>query len=502
MASCLFPRTNSSFVGDDDKEDLRDNLASGAAPSGLSSVGPSGEFASAPRQAFTPASFTPGTELGPEAEDDEDIVTGHDRVKPGRLPWTVFRAATVLLVVLWAVAAAGPLGLCPDLVMQPAKGEEEAVVVQEPHRRKRSRPRQPASRPAPALESVPESALKADIPTLPDGELVQTAWPSHSGFSPRALSSDPFGKQLVVSDDFGIYSALLRTGLSQIATPSRTTGVSLIGGASSAQMGLFASFQHLPPCSALEGQALKDISVACSGEELSDSKCEVFVLHDHGLSLSECPMPAASAPAAHTKSPPVANRSTTWSIPRDWLHDGAVGKGTEQVESVAVDSDCFGASSGAAASRSHGGNGKRKFRPDQSGCVVVGTTSGRVVQLRRHMTEGKRLVPEKAVQVKPHSVSQGELHVFPDGFIVALRKETNSIEAIDARIGTPIGQWKLPSDIAWGRLTGGGGNLFVLGQKIINGTQGADVSLYRFPLPQKLKEWRSSEDMFESGVEM
>merc|ERR1712176_1140749 len=102
----------------------------------------------------------------------------------------------------------------------------------------------------------------------------------------------------------------------------------------------------------------------------------------------------------------------TWTISTEWLHNHHERK-KEYVESIAVNSDCH------RSETSSSGIARDAFHPAALGCVVVGTTSGRIVQLRGAFTDRSRLVPERAMQQRPRAVGLGSLHVFPAGFVMA-----------------------------------------------------------------------------------
>jgi hypothetical protein len=186
------------------------------------------------------------------------------------------------------------------------------------------------------------------------------------------------------------------------------------------------------------------------------------------LDVSALPGSHAEAKEQQVIEPLVPARPVvTWTISKDWLH--AQGRqAQEYVESVAVNSNCLE-------------KGGSAFSPDELGCVVVGTTSGRIVQLRGASTGGRRLVPERAMQQRPRAIGRGSLHVFPSGLVVALRRSTGTVQFFDSEEGTTVGEWRLPSGVRWLTLCGGGDGLFVLGLR--NGTT---VELRRFPLPFEL----------------
>jgi hypothetical protein len=115
----------------------------------------------------------------------------------------------------------------------------------------------------------------------------------------------------------------------------------------------------------------------------------------------------------------------------------------------------------------------------------VGTTIGRVVQLRQHVTQSKELVPEMSMQKRTHPITQGSLHVLPGGFVMALRPKSGTVQALDVKRGDVLGEWKLPEGISWITLCGGGNNLYMLGRNL-HGKR--DVGLWRFPLPKQLQD--------------
>jgi len=397
----------------------------------------------APPRAFAPVSFLPSHEHAGSAGEG-DIVTGLDRISPGELPWSIFRTATLLIVGLWAVAMATPFGAFRELMTKPllaeihvegkGKGSVEHFAV--------------GTDPSGLPEYIPEA--DDSVAELEEGELIKTTWPVHSGFTPRALSSAQHGKHIVVADDFGVYAGKLSDAM---ASGSK----SLRGGASPAAE---VRFQHVPPCAALEGKALKDISVVCS--EGTSPICRVLVLHSNGRRLVECPLFGEAG--ARLLSPEGRN-NFTWAITSEWLHGHS--RRPEFVESVAVNDQCLG-----------GG-----FSPSKVGCIVVGTTSGRIVQLRAHLTNETRLVPERAVQQWSQAVEHGSLHLFPNGRVLALHKRTGSLKAFDTRKGKSVGRWRLPRSIEWMMLAGEGRNLFLLGRKQNN----TEAQLFRFPAPKELQ---------------
>mmetsp|Transcript_24123 Transcript_24123/g.75065 ORF Transcript_24123/g.75065 Transcript_24123/m.75065 type:complete len:161 (+) Transcript_24123:2-484(+) len=114
-------------------------------------------------------------------------------------------------------------------------------------------------------------------------------------------------------------------------------------------------------------------------------------------------------------------------------------------------------------------------------CATVGTSHGRLVQLRAASSGPRLLVPRRSLQHRPGPVRSGSLHALPGGVILALRPARGSVQAFEARLGTVAGEWRLPEGVSWLALCGGGGSLFALG------TRGGQLELRRFPLPVELR---------------
>jgi len=353
------------------------------------------------------------------------------------------------------------------------------------------------------------------MPTLPPGLALEVRWPFESTFTPRALTTDSTGKHLVVSEDFGIYFGQIANGRIHVedtnffGSPENAkegesrrlrgrVGELKGSGASAAAVEAqgaempsdFMSFMHMPHCTALEGKQLKDIGIVCSKAEADRPQCRVLVLHSSGRRLTECPLyspwgtDSPVAPKSLSSSPsdseddvPIVQPLSDWKIAGSWLDHNK-----ESVESLAVDPECEQGQESAA---------QHVFDPAEIGCVVVGTSSGRVVQLRRHVSKKHELVPEWAMQERRGKVAQGSLQVFPGGFVIMLRSEIGVMQAINVEKGTILGQWRLPDSADWFSISGGGASLFMMGYEKTTGViKDADrrVTLWKFPLPPALEK--------------
>jgi outer membrane protein assembly factor BamB len=120
--------------------------------------------------------------------------------------------------------------------------------------------------------------------------------------------------------------------------------------------------------------------------------------------------------------------------------------------------------------------------------IVVGTSQGRVLKLRRHLTQDEQLVPAaviwsnhglRNVNALPRSSPLG---VLPGSHLLMLHDTDGKVQAIDMKTGTIVGEWQLPQTpgYKWSGVAGGGGFLYVTRV----GQSGMASELWQFPLPQ------------------
>ncbi|CAK9019498.1 unnamed protein product [Durusdinium trenchii] len=425
---------------EDESEEEEFNLAS--CREGLQN--PSGEMSSKDAD-FGHASFMKG---------DEDIVSGHDKIDSGKYPAQIFRTATLLMVLLWVIGLAVPFGVFREFLTKPLKidltvgtekGEEEIEAVV-------------GTSPNGLPELIPISRHRKDLHSLLKGRRVEVQWPSVA-LRPRTLSCDPSGSLLVVADDLAVYAG-------RVEGVDDTTKV---------------TFDQVPPCVALEGQAVQDVSVACGHAGTAgvaseaESHCRVLVLHAKGRLLAECPLQETfrsfSDSAIQTRVAALpSSEPEEWQIQDKWLHHAKRGEGMERIKALAAKSECM----------------MGDFREIGVGCVVAGTSEGRVVELRESHVKMHTLVPELPLEQRNKALRAGSLHFSSKGYVMVLRRETSSVQAFDAVQGTNKGEWRLPTDIElqrieWLTLSGGGGRLFALG------VRNRQTELYEFPLPTELQ---------------
>jgi len=450
VVKALLPEHGTEDQAEDDFPRLREESMDREP---LSPKSPSGQLPGDAAR-FDTASYTPhaGLDYNDGLGGDDEIVTGHDKMEPGRLPAKVFRLATMLLVLLWAIGLMLPFGVFREFMTKPMMA---TIAVEDEVGDDMSEQVEAVLGTSPdGLPELIPVAVKKDLPWFDKGDVIATSWPHQSGFNPQSLSSSPSGREIVIADDIGVYVGHVET-------------ISLAGKATSS-----VTFQRVPPCPVLEGQHVQDISVTC----LPDSQpCKVVVLHAEGSHIAECPLPTFQHAGflTHTNSaatPATGSDSEEWQISTSWLHDDrTLPKTSETIKALATDSDCVNAEHGSG------------FQAESVGCVVVGTSEGRIVQLRGAFENAHRLVPERAMQQRTEALTRGSLHAFL-GYVMVLRHNTKTVQAFDSNRGTSVGEWHLPKEPEWLTIGGGGGKLFLLAK--VNGT----LELHQFPLPTKLED--------------
>jgi len=469
-----------------------------------------------PKYAYNPSSYGFGTKAVAEYDENADIVGGQETIHPGRLPAKVFRIGTALLAVLWILGVAYPIHHVRGFMTTPALGE---VYAEEEREVDTLTGRAIGEMQVPGAMGTDPNGLpmfiplprQHEIPKFEHGELIQVEWPTHAGFFPRALSADDSGRRLVVADDIGLYFAELTQAdatPSGNATSRRAGATRLLRGADDtgsipAVDRPVARFSRVGRCAATEGQNLRDMSVVCTRLESRDY-CKVLVLVSLGPTIAECPLPqeeraAERAPRADERPKPARELAggrtgnVSWTVASDWLYKDVR---PERLDALAVDSDCL-----KVGSRHSPQPGMCRFEAADAGCVVVGTSFGRIVQLRGDIEGTRQLVPERKVHQRAAPVTHGSLAVLPSGAIVALArklsvsdgevgqgKKTEAIaEAFDGEAGDLIGQWELPKDVDWITLSGGGDSLLALGLR-----DRRELQLYKFPVPPELRARKDS----------
>lgn len=410
--------------GEEDSSDADEHSPKNNQELRLEGVGPIGVVPQASGATFQASTFAPD----PSPEFAEDAVTGRDLHDPGKLPWHLFRGGVRFLSGLWMVGVLWSTAQVFGVQDIPDKVLPSSVSVS-------GQIRSPLS-----SESLFFGAEKEER-FLPKGRRVYAAWPS-ARFQPRGLSADPSGRYLAVSDEFDIYFA-------RVVEEKTGANVSY----------RLAYIEPAPHCAALEGQAIRDVAVLCaSGGLVAEApSCEALVLYAEGRRVATCRLspPAVSHEAASVDEPADA----VWAVSGKWLRDLGNGRKKEEVISVVVDMNCEDSAS----------LGRR------DSCVVVGTSHGRMVQLRRHMHQSGELVPasalwnvlgKAALEEQVDGTATSLLTAIPGGYVLRLGEGQHNVYAIDVEHKRVIGKWRVPQlpGRTWTAIAGGATALYLASQ--------------------------------------
>merc|ERR1711972_852991 len=150
-------------------------------------------------------------------------------------------------------------------------------------------------------------------------------------------------------------------------------------------------------------------------------------------------------------------------------------KTSEQVESIAANYVCI--RSGEDVNRTG-----QIFYPSRRGCAIVGTSRGRIVQVREGSADHSKLIPTRVMHQRHHPTSRGAMTLIRGMYQMALWSSYGTMSAFDVTSGRLIKEWRLPVHIKWLMVASSGDHLFLLGVR-----SGKAVEIYRFPMPQELR---------------
>lgn len=304
----------------------------------------------------------------------------------------------------------------------------------------------------PMLVPVIEDPRKLDL--LPgEGQVLGVTWPGQASFVPRALTVDAAGSLLVVADDFNIYAGKLpKSGDGSPRHLRERAG--------------HVTLEGVDACRALAGNLLKDVAVVCAKEDVHF--CRLLVIVGHGKQLIECPLNSAGLGTVRS----TGNHS--WQITQDWL-EIQDDSGPEQVESIAANFECV--KSGPGVNKTG-----QAFSPKRRGCAVVGTSRGRIVQIREGAADHSRLIPTRVMHSRNHPSSRGALTLIRGMYQLALWSGYSTLSAFEINSGKLLKEWRLPTHLKWIMVSGSTEHLFILGVR-----NKKAVEIYRFPMPEELR---------------
>mmetsp|Transcript_40701 Transcript_40701/g.93549 ORF Transcript_40701/g.93549 Transcript_40701/m.93549 type:complete len:886 (-) Transcript_40701:38-2695(-) len=363
----------------------------------------------------------------------------------GAIPWLALRSGTCLLSALWILGFIWSIGFLLASALPIAMGGERDLVDM--------------LRGSVLSMAGMKDPSTSDAMPLSKGAMVHILWPRRFGFVPTASSCDLSGQHLVVADGFGVYAGSL--------TEDDAVNTSL---------------HRMLPCAAFEGHMIQDMSVACHSRAAADASCSVMVLHGHGKSLTDCPLVSMPQPAAVHEVRLKEKPGTTWTISQEWLDAP-----NEEVVSVAVDAECL---------RKHRlDEGSAAHFQSSNGCVVAGTSTGRVVRLRRHLADEKQLVPDVDIKQRVTNATSppGLMHHFMGNTALLLWPQEGQIQALNLEVGDVVGEWQLPKDRRWTSLAGSTHDLFLVGHppnltRQQAASQAVIAELWRFAMPPEMQQ--------------
>eukprot|EP00930_Biecheleria_cincta_P087526 TRINITY_DN7674_c0_g2_i1.p1 TRINITY_DN7674_c0_g2~~TRINITY_DN7674_c0_g2_i1.p1 ORF type:complete len:940 (+),score=134.34 TRINITY_DN7674_c0_g2_i1:152-2971(+) len=422
------------------------------------------------KEMFDPTSFVPR-----EKEDGRELIA-HDvqpYLRPGYVPWRTFCSATALLLLLWWLSgvlillqASGwsALRVSPLLRDAEESGDPSPVTGEDNHE----------SHKLLLEQSLPrQSFLQTGSATKLIGKHIETQWPHLAGSPPRHLACgmDAQGKtSLVAASRFGLFLSQLEPALKGSQGYSSNSNASAV-------------FQYAPPCDDLDGEAVQDVSLLCTGK---DGHCQALVLHRQGQRLATCGLAASQRPGqsgGHNSLPAVMSLSD------GWLGEGdaASNRPQEEVASLVLAGRCSGT--------------------DKGHCAFAETTNGRLVELKTGLSNNESTAaamsdwyPTRILMADTSSKARGggTLHLIENQFIGILATDGKELRAVDPRgDGGLIGRWPLPSEKRWISVCSTAGNLYLLS----DGNLLEPPQLYRFPLPASLHAASESKASFFKAAE-
>lgn len=434
---------------------------------------------------FNAPGWLPGSAGDGDADADEDnnVVTGHENEMPRVLPWRLFCTLAVALGTAWILAGVYHLLGVSDTWDMDIPFEVEHKVNEswevgkeegdleigelrttgrsEPrHHRARMVHRVPMQHKAPVSAHAMRMQAKSSLlsmgsligHTSPDHvvrpALVAASWP-HPHLEPGGLSCDVAGRNFVVTDGVSLYSASL--------DPRRPRLV-------------FAEAD----CPAVLGEGLQDTAVACDSSGADG--CSAMLLHRFGGRIAGCALGNTSS----------AQLATGLGVPDAWL---------ERVRAPAPDGRARGPHGRselptvlAAGLGCEGGREGQEPWEAALDCAMVGTSHGRIVELKRH-SKRDELVPSNFLSdilegYDGAPLAPGSLRAINSRHVGVLRRQERGrqrIDLFDRELGgAPIGKLPLPAWVgAASSWCAGGGQLYILGK-------GATPKIWQIQIPHEL----------------
>jgi hypothetical protein len=368
--------------------------------------------------------------------NDSAIETGHEHEAPLILPWKIFTFVMNLACYAWLGAA-----VFHALDVASVWGYSPVALLR-------------IEQPLDFLQVQPSwfEWFRSDLfgydlnraEGLMDKELVQLKWP-HPNVEPHSLTCDSSGRTFVLSDGLSLFEAKLNSVTDNMMQ----------------HIALSANFDEVSSCTNLVGHAIQDVSVNCWTEQGRFShqreNCEILALFGHGKRFATCFLGNQST------------RSLEAGISDAWLEElrqstlaGRPHGRIEKAVSLATDMGCKTSGEGSLL-----------------GCVLLGTTRGRVLRLA-NSTSGllspSQLLRERTAKDNTQWTSNS-VRSISGRLIGALKPDGQKLQMIDKTFGKSVAELELK-----GQTTGfcsGGGFIYFL-------DAGPSPNMWRLPIPSSL----------------
>lgn len=405
--------------------------------------------------AFRPNTFFSSQLTETEPRDPEETLqSGHDihGEVPGIIPWRYFFINTIVVAVLWWVAAA-------IAVHNAYKGT--AVFVQ----------------PTYGLEP----GKVASLPVLL-GVAVETGWRNKSLGRPRGLACDASGTIFItMSTDADGNEALFRGKLAQKvhADSSSTSTQYFLAPLPSEQI-------HFEPSDACQYSASNTTEFLDRPHDLTlkgdctrkGNTCSAVLLTSTRENLLHCELGGS-----------VSGGYDRQSLGRAWLEDRGgekLNQNFERVDAGILEPEELSAVVSAPCAGNAHANGAN------TGCVVVMTTARRLVLMGgtpRNDHLRPALVPRRLLRQQSHDTTPdvGSLAMLDNRYLGILDQKFSTVQFIDVGNGGHIsGTWKLPelspkvSRSKWSSICAGGGAFFALSENA------DEFNLWRLQVPLQM----------------
>eukprot|EP00933_Yihiella_yeosuensis_P017498 TRINITY_DN14598_c0_g1_i4.p1 TRINITY_DN14598_c0_g1~~TRINITY_DN14598_c0_g1_i4.p1 ORF type:complete len:940 (-),score=205.34 TRINITY_DN14598_c0_g1_i4:292-3111(-) len=412
--------------------------------------------------------FQAGGWLQPKEEyatlKDSSVVTGHEHEAPLMLPWKTFSFVMNLACAAWlgaafyhALDAAHIWGASPVALFHIAPAHQSLAQVDLPNimLARKANVHKSRSWLVNLIDDI-EIGNHDEVERLQEKQKLTVDWPNPN-VVPHGLACDASGSRFMVSDGVTMFTAELKQEIQNVNQGNGTQPTPVVE---------FDEFD----CDEVAGQALQDVALTCP----SGKGCEALVLHKHGKRLAACPM--GNAPANYKAD--VADSWLEEFRTRSSSADLSVSAGVDKPHARIEKAVTLAADSGCSADATDNIWG---------GCILIGTTRGRVVRLAAKEGRSGGLHPTQALRersevdgIEPWKPGQVR-SIGPDHFGVLLAGGDH-IQIIEKAGGQEAGTLEIRADKKTKTAAGfcaGGGYIYVL-------DRGASPGIWRMPIPKNL----------------